>query len=177
MSSPLHNFLQPFVTSFLLGPNTFLSALFSHTLILCFCLHATCQITHDAKEAKLHILFWYHYVLLFSQCLCLLPDITQILEHYTFSCHLMPGSLQIKTCYWNPVFCRGKVREVKGSYFSFLGNGREIYRNMCCEIWGSYIDVFEEFESSDPWCLVDLFAVAGLPESYLHLSFGDLKHH
>jgi len=36
----------------------------------------------------------------FSRCLYLLPDITQILEHYTFSCYLMSFRITvIKICY------------------------------------------------------------------------------
>ena len=51
-SSSLFSFLQPHFTSSLLGPNIFLSTLFSKMSSLCFCFTARYQVSHPYKEAK-----------------------------------------------------------------------------------------------------------------------------
>jgi hypothetical protein len=62
LSSSLCNFLHSPVTSSLLGPNTFLSTLFSNTLNLRLCLSVSDQVSHQYKTTgnitiftKLHI--------------------------------------------------------------------------------------------------------------------------
>jgi hypothetical protein len=53
-SSSLCNFLQPPVTSSLLGPNILLSTLFSNTLNLCSFLNARDQVSHPHKTLNIH---------------------------------------------------------------------------------------------------------------------------
>jgi hypothetical protein len=61
-SSILCSFLQSPVTSYLFGPNIFLSTLFSNTLSLCFSLNVRDQVSHPySTTAKIIVL----YILIF----------------------------------------------------------------------------------------------------------------
>jgi hypothetical protein len=62
---PITQFPPAACYPFPVGAKYFSSAPCLQTLwVSVFCLHATDQITHDAKGAKLHVLFWYHHSIL-----------------------------------------------------------------------------------------------------------------
>jgi hypothetical protein len=63
-SSSLCSFLQPHVTSSLLGPNILLSTLFSNTLSLCYSLNVRDKVSHPYKTRinifKFEITAFFH---------------------------------------------------------------------------------------------------------------------
>jgi hypothetical protein len=65
-SSLLCNFLYSPVTSYLFGPNIFLSTLFSNTLSLCFSLNVRDQVSHPYRTTDKIIVLYIHAYLLWS---------------------------------------------------------------------------------------------------------------
>ena len=69
-SSPLCSFLQSHVTSSLLGPNIFLSTLFSNTLSLRFSLNISDQDSHPYKTKDriiVHLKYRYKEIILYQE--------------------------------------------------------------------------------------------------------------
>ena len=67
-SSCFCSFIHNPVTSFLLGPNIFLSTLFSNTLNLCFSLNVTDQVSHPYKtKDNIIVLYILIFILLDSK--------------------------------------------------------------------------------------------------------------
>ena len=64
---PLRSVLHSPVTSYLIGPNNFLSTLFSHALSLCSSLNVNDQVSHPYKTGKITVLFTYIYIFLGSK--------------------------------------------------------------------------------------------------------------